>query len=141
MNDNNLRDAIYTKAAADATITGYVSTRIFYDRAPNDPTNMDFPYSVFSFIDDIPSWGMGSSGPTNTMEQVRMQVDHYSDSDTSIECANIRMAWHAEFDRSTITITGYTLWDCIRVSGRSPFAEDVYWRATDDYILTLQVTS
>ena len=151
---NALRDAIFTKATDDETINELVGGvhsasgsaspsaasrgRVFFEQGPNDPTNMDFPYSVYSFIDDVPAWGFGSSHtPTGQYSKVRVQLDHISDSDTSIECANLQKAWRDEFDRSIITVTGYTVSDCIRVSGRGPYRDGTYWRATDDYIITI----
>jgi hypothetical protein len=135
-----LKEAIYSKVVGDATLNGYISSRCYYGQAPNDPGTMTFPYIVFFFVSQVPAWGMGASGPVRPIEKVRVQFDLLSSTTTSDQAADMFVALAALFDRASLTVTGYTFMDSLREDSTLA-RDDVYWRYTVEYLLTMEATS
>lgn len=136
---NELRDAIYTTATGNATLNAAIGGRMFHFEGPYDPDSMDFPYIAYTFVSGVPSWGFGTSGPTNRTEEVRVQFDIWSDTATSKEACDIYGYLRGVFDWATLTVTSYTCIRCMR-EGFELRKQGQYWNYMVEYLIRMEAS-
>lgn len=127
----NLKTAIYTKfteliVGVHNSFYNAVSGKLYFERAP---ANAVLPYAVYHLISDVTTWNF-----SHDFEEVRIQVDLFSSSDSSSEVEDLYTALKALFDWCSLNITGSTCIYMRRENARlSRDPQDDNWTYNVDY--------
>ena len=128
--------AVRGKLAADATVAGYVSTRIYPDELPQGCTK---PAIKYSLVSDVPD------GEVPGFRAARVQVSVYSDEDSPSEANTVAEAVKSAISRTRLQMdpaawtggtTTFTVIECLCVNAprlREP--DTLYWHYPVDLLI------
>ena len=126
-----LLKAIKAKANANSTLSTAISSDIFFDHIPNNPTEPNtMPYITYHFITDVPI-DTFAGGP----EDVTIQFSIFDDRPGVANIEAITSDLDLVFDRATLTYDTATSICCLREMGTGPtwLPDDRVWMRTVDY--------
>ncbi len=143
---NDLRDAIFKKLNANETLAGLVASggvmRVWDTQVPGDSTLAALPYVVFTIVSNYPEWGMGSVAPQQRTENALVQFSIFSETANTDEAWSIYNAIRPLLDFGSLSIVGYTLLSCERVTGPNLVREDnTAWHIQADWMMVMQTTT
>lgn len=134
----NLTTAIYGKLTGSSLSTA-VGGRVFKGVAPE---GTGYPYVVYSLISDVPDYTF-----TETMEDVIIQFDIFSNTSSSTEAEDIFGYLKSLYDFCSMTITGGSLLYMRRSYAvlynedvTTPAGTETVWRYSVDYEIKMKRT-
>ena len=108
--------------------------RLYYERAPYDPT---YPYCVYQFIAEKPDWYFGETTP-DTVEELMVQFTIYDKRENGLSTMEGYVNHlHSLYDWCSLTISGYTLMSMQRMSSVPPTELDDVRQAMTTYRLKM----
>ena len=126
-------DGLYTKLTTSNTFSTAVGGRIYFSEAPQ---NVDFPFCVFSLVDNTPDWTFSSN-----IENFIMQISLYSSSrsDAEIQDMYTKLVALMNYKESTFSVTGYSFIFLKRVFRNGPTRIDDVWNCDVRYEMEVEM--
>ena len=112
---NALEAAIFTKLAADSTLTGYLGGTAIYNGIA--PQGASYPYVIFSATSEIDNYTLAAEASQEFLYTVKAVTKSPGGSPSRKSASQIDERCKAVLNNTTLTISGKTLLSIRRATG------------------------